>query len=154
MAHDDGVDFQPDEVELSDPSFEIEPPEASPTEAAITWRWATPSDLPALRVCHFQTEVEAGKELFLPDGPSGQRVIAVAEKNGRIVGGLFAEDSVIVTMVGLEQSVAKSAYDAVIQPLLTFARDEGTRVVEIRLPRGVHFDLETGAEAGPEKPTQ
>ena len=118
----------------------------------ITWRWATAADLPALRVCHFQSEVAAGKELFLPERSSGQRIIAVAERHGKIIGGLFAEDSVIVTMVGLEQSVAESAYEAVIHPLLTFVRNEGTRVVEVRLPRGVHFDLETGAEAGPEKP--
>src|SRR5579864_5682800 len=130
MANEDTVDFQPEPGDPGEPAFEIEPPEA-PAEAAITWRWATAADLPALRICHFQSEIEAGKELFLPDGPSGQRVIAVAEKNGQIVGGLFAEDSVIVTMVGLEQSVAKSAYDAVIHPLLTFARNEGTRVVEV-----------------------
>jgi hypothetical protein len=154
MAHDDGVDFQPDEVELSEPSFVVEPPEAGPAKAAITWRWASAADMPALRVCHFQSEVAAGEELYLPDQSSDQRIIAVAEKDGKIIGGLFAEDSVIVTMVGLEQSVAESAYEAVIHPLLTFVRNEGARLVEVRLPRGVKFDLETGAEAGPEKPTQ
>ena len=143
------VDFPGD---AGEPAFEIEPPKASPTEVAIAWRWATAADLPALRVCHFQSEVEAGKELFLPEQSSGQRIIAVAERDGKIIGGLFAEDSVIVTMVGLEQSAAESAYEAVIHPLLNFVRNEGTRVVEVRLPRGVHFDLETGAEAGPEKP--
>jgi hypothetical protein len=148
------VDFQSEPDDAGEPSFEIEPPNTPATEAAITWRWATAADIPALRVCHFQSEVEAGKELFLPNGPSGQRVIAVAEKDGKIIGGLFAEDSVIVTMIGLEQSVAKSAYDAVIQPLLAFARNEGTRLVEVRLPRGVHFDLQTGAEAVKHKPTQ
>jgi len=76
--------------------------------------------MPALRVCHFQSEVAAGKPLYLPDQPSDQRVIAVAEKGGQIIGGLLAEDSVVVTMIGLEQSVAQSAYDAVISTILAW----------------------------------
>jgi hypothetical protein len=123
-------------------------------DAPITWRWARPADMAALRVCHFQSEVAAGQPLYLPEQPSDQRVIAVAEKDGQIVGGLFAEDSVVVTMIGLEQSVAQSAYDAVIHLMLTVARSEGTRLVEIRLPTGEKFDLVTGVEAGQEKPTQ
>jgi hypothetical protein len=155
MANEDAVDFQPEPGDASEPSLEIEPREAPTTEAAITWRWATAADLPALRVCHFGAEVEAGEELYLPEQSSDQRIIAVAEQGGRIIGGLFAEDSIVVTMVGLEQSVAKSAYDEVIHPIvLTFARNEGTRLVEVRLPRGVKFDLQTGAELGQKKPTQ
>jgi hypothetical protein len=57
-------------------------------------------------------------------------------------------------MIGLEQSVAQSAYDAVIHLMLTVARSEGTRLVEIRLPTGEKFDLVTGVETGREKPTQ
>lgn len=148
MADEDSVDFQPEPVDPSKPSFVIEPPDVPPTEAAVSWRWATAADMPALRVCHFQSEVAAGQELYLHDRSSDQRVIAVAEKGGKIVGGLFAEDSVIVTIVGLEQSVAKSAYDAVITTILALARNEGTRLVEVRLPCGVKFDLQTGAEAG------
>jgi hypothetical protein len=155
MSREDTADFQPEPDSPGEPSFEIEPPGTSPTEAAITWRWATAADLPALRVCHFRAEVEAGDELYLPEQSTDQRIIAVAEQDGRIIGGLFAEDSIVVTMVGLEQSVAKSAYDAVIHPIiLTFARNEGTRLVEVRLPRGVKFDLQTGAELGQMKPTQ
>jgi len=132
--------FDSSEVELAD--------------APITWRWGRAADMPALRVCHFQSEVAAGKPLYLPDQPSDQRVIAVAEKGGQIIGGLLAEDSVVVTMIGLEQSVAQSAYDAVISTILAVARNEGTRLVEIRLPCGVKFDMQTGAERGRAKPTQ
>jgi hypothetical protein len=85
---------------------------------------------------------------------SDQRVIAVAEKGGQIIGGAILEDSVVVTMVGLEPSVAKSAYDAVISTILALARNEGTRLVEVRLPAGDKFDLQTGVEPEREKPTQ
>jgi hypothetical protein len=121
--------------------------------APITWRWARPADMAALRVCHFQSEVAAGQPLYLPEQPSDQRVIAVAEQGGKIIGGLVAEDSVVVTMIGSEPSVAQSAYD-VIHMMLTVARSEGTRLVEIRLPTGEKFDLATGVETGQEKPTQ
>jgi hypothetical protein len=154
MAHEDAVDLQPDAVDPSEPSFVVEPPEVEQAKAAITWRWANPADMLVLRVCHFQSEVMAGKELFLPDGLSDQTVIAVAERDGQIVGGLFAEDSVVVTMVGLERSAAESAYDAVIPTILALARSQGTRLVEVKLPAGVHFDLQTGAEAAREKPPQ
>jgi hypothetical protein len=114
--------------------------------------------MPALRICHFQSEVAAGESLYLPEQSSDQRVIAVAEKDGKIVGGLFAEDSVIVTiivtMVGLEHGVAKSAYDSMIATILTLARNEGTRLVEVRLPAGDKFDLQTGVECARERPTQ
>jgi hypothetical protein len=129
-------------------------PRVRSRRAAIRWRWGRAADMPALRVCHFQSEEMAGKELYLPDQSSDQRVIAVAEKDGKIVGGLFAEDSVVVTMVGLERSVAESAYDAVIPAILMLARNEGTRLVEIRLPGEVKFDLQTGVEPEREKPTQ
>ena len=123
-------------------------------DAPITWRWARHADMAALRVCHFQSEVAAGQPLYLPEQPSDQRVIAVAEQGGKIIGGLVAEDSVVVTMIGSEPSVANSAYDAVIHTMLTVARREGTRLVEIRLPPGEKFDLATGVETGQEKPTQ
>jgi hypothetical protein len=58
------VDFQPEPGYAGEPSFEIQPPEAPATEAAIVWRWATAAHLPTLRVCHFQSEVEAGKEFY------------------------------------------------------------------------------------------
>ena len=121
--------------------------EAELAPAPITWRWGRPGDMAALRLCHFQSEVAAGEPLYLPEQPSDLRVIAVAEKGGQIVGGLFAEDSVVVTMIGSEPSVAQSAYDAVIHTMLTVARSEGTRLVEIRLPTGEKFDLAGGAEA-------
>jgi hypothetical protein len=123
-------------------------------DAPITWRWARPADMAALRVCHFQSEVAAGQPLYLPEQPSDQRVIAVAEQGGKIIGGLVAEDSVVVTMIGSEPSVAQSAYDAVIHMMLTVARREGTRLVEIRLPTGEKFDLATGVETAQERPTQ
>jgi hypothetical protein len=128
--------------------------ELAATDAPTTWRWATAADMPALRIHHFQSEVAAGKSLYLPDQFSDQRVIAVAEKDGQIVGGLFAEDSIVLTMVGLERSVAESACDAVIPTILTLARNEGTRLVEVRLPGEVKFDLQTGVEPEREKPTQ
>ena len=155
MSREDTADFQPEPDNPGEPSFEIKPTGAPPTEAAITWRWANAADLPALRVCHFGAEVEAGEELYLPEQSSDQRIIAVAEQDGRIIGGLFAEDSIVVTMVGLEQGVAESAYGSVIHPIiLSHARNEGTRLVEVRLPRGIKFDLQTGAELGQEKPPQ
>jgi hypothetical protein len=123
-------------------------------DAPITWRWATASDMPALRIHHFQSEVAAGKPLYLPNQFSDQRVVAVAEQGGRIIGGLFAEDSIVVTMVGLERSVAESAYDAVLAAIISLARNEGTRLVEIRLPGELKFDLPTGVEPEREKPTQ
>jgi hypothetical protein len=154
QERDNESDFQPEAVDASESSFVVEPPDTPATEAAITWRWATAADMPALRICHFQSEVMAGQELYLPDRSSDQRVIAIAEKDGKVIGGLFAEDSVIVTMIGLERSVAESAYDSMIATILTLARNEGTRLVEVRLPCGVKFDLQTGAELGREKPTQ
>jgi hypothetical protein len=85
MSHEDGVDFQPEPSDHSEPSFAIEPPDVPPTEATVNWRWATAADMPALRVCHFQAEVEAGQELYLvaderpdremSDGPPGDGLI-------------------------------------------------------------------------------
>jgi len=123
-------------------------------DTPITWRWATAADMPALRIHHFKSEVAAGKALYLPDQFSDQRIIAVAEKDGQIIGGLFAEDSVVVTMVGLERMVAESAYHAVVPTILTLARNEGTRLVEIRLPNEGKCDLQTGVEPERKKPTQ
>jgi len=77
MADEDAVDFQPEAGDPNEPSFVIEPPDVPPAEAAVTWRWATAADMPALRVCHFQSEVAAGEELYLPDQSSDQRVIAL-----------------------------------------------------------------------------
>ena len=56
--------------------IEIEPPDVSPAEAAVTWRWATPADMPALRVCHFRAEVEAWPGAVSPRStirPKGHR---------------------------------------------------------------------------------
>ena len=58
-------------------------PESTAGEAEIAWWWANDADMEALRVCHFQAEVAAGKALYLPERPSDQRVIAVTRKDGK-----------------------------------------------------------------------
>jgi hypothetical protein len=152
MAHQDEVDFQPEAADPNEPSMVFDSDEVELADAPITWRWAKSVDMAALRICHFHSEVAAGKALYLPDQPSDQRTIAVAEKGGHIIGGAILEDAIAVTMIGMERSVAESAYDAVIPIILTLARNEGTRLVEVRLPAGDKFDLQTGVETGREKP--
>jgi hypothetical protein len=67
----------------------------------------------ALRPCHFESEVAADEPLYLPDQPSDQRTIAIAERGGRIIGGMLAEDSIAVTTIGLDPEVIESAAETV-----------------------------------------
>ena len=92
-SHD--VDFQP-EANLREPWFDLSEVELAP--APITWRWGRPADMAAMRLCHFQPEVAAGELLYLPEQPYDQRVIAVAEQDGQIVGGLFVVAEVAAEM--------------------------------------------------------
>lgn len=95
----------------------------------------------ALRLCHFQSEVVAGEPLYLPEQPSDQRRIFVAERGGQIIGGLLAEDSVVVTTIGLDPEVIESAAAGVIPAILSVARQEGTRFLHLSLPASLAATL-------------
>lgn len=72
------LDFQPEAIDPSEPSVVFDSSEVELADTAITWRWATATgDMMALRLFRFQSEMVAGKELFLPNQPSDQRVIAI-----------------------------------------------------------------------------
>ena len=108
--------------------------EVEVAEVPITWRWGRPADMAALRLCHFQSEVAAGEPLYLPELPSDQRTITVAERGGQLVGGILAEASITLTAIGLDPEVIESAADVVIPAILTVARQEGTRFLQLSLP--------------------
>jgi hypothetical protein len=107
-ASEQSVDVQAGAIEPSESPVVFDSSEVELAEAPITWRWARPADMAALRGCHFQSEVAAGQSLYLPDQPSDLRVIAVAEQGGKIIGGLVAEDSLVVTMIGSERKRMKN----------------------------------------------
>jgi len=100
-----------------------------------------PLTLAALRLCHFQSEVAAGEPLYLPDQPSDQRTIVVAERGGQIIGGILTEDSIAVTTIGLDSEVIESAADVVIPAILTVARQEKTRFLQLSLPASLAATL-------------
>jgi hypothetical protein len=125
----EGIDFQP-EVPVATDGSEAGPIDERPTE--ITWRWCTERDMPALQRLHFQAEIAAGRELYLPQlfFKGGDRpVIAVAEKNGQIIGGVIGEDSITTTLIGMDAEVLESAGEIIIPVLV----EKGARPLGIRL---------------------
>jgi hypothetical protein len=88
---------EPVRAELTPDSFTAQPeahvapddsePKPIAGEPEITWRWAAEADMPALQLLHFQAEIAVGKEMYLPE-LSFPGAIAVARKDGNIVGGL------------------------------------------------------------------
>src|SRR6266403_1060777 len=68
--------------------------EAKPIDGktGLTWRWAAEADMPVLELLNFEAEIEAGRGMFLPE-ISFPGAIAVCERNGKIIGGVFAEES-------------------------------------------------------------
>ena len=69
-ASEQAADFQPEAADPNEPAVAFNSSEVELAEGPITWRWARPADMAALRVCHFQSEVAAGQPLYLPEQPS------------------------------------------------------------------------------------
>jgi hypothetical protein len=152
MANEDTVDFRPDAVDPSEPSAVFDSSEVELAEAPITWRWGRPADMAALRLCHFQSEVAAGEPLYLPEQPSDQRTIAIAERGGRVIGGMLTEDSIAVTTIGLDPEVIESAAEVVIPAILTVARQEGTRFLQLSLPASLAATLGSASRGNSSQP--
>jgi hypothetical protein len=131
------VDFVPEEDVVPDDS---EPKPIEEKNAEITWRWATESDMPALQLIHFQAEIAAGMELHLPElsFPGG---IAIAQQDGKIVGGLVSEESVVVSLIGMDREVLKSAGEVVIPKIVDLASKEKKRFLHSSLPGHLAADL-------------
>lgn len=135
------VDFQPEAADPAEPLMVLDSSEVELAAAPITWRWGRPADMAALRLCHFRSEVAAGEPLYLPEQPSDQRTIAVAERDGQIIGGILTEDSIAVTTIGLDPEVIESAAAGVIPAILSVARQEGTRFLQLSLPASLAATL-------------
>src|SRR6266852_3973389 len=121
------LDFRPEtEAEIAHDGSE---PTAN-RGGEIIWRWGTAADIPALRLIRFRTEVASGRPMYLPEFICDERVIAVAERDGKIIGAAVAEDSVLVTLLGTDAEIAESAGKVIIPKILTRAREERTRLVE------------------------
>jgi len=122
--------------------------EPQPTE--ITWRWAIEKDVRALQLLHFQAEIASGREAFPANGQtiggvpelSFPGVIAVAEKNGQIIGGMSIEDSITATLIGVDAEVLESAGKVII-PLIVekVALRRGIRLLHSSLPTPFSADL-------------
>jgi hypothetical protein len=67
------INFQPEAIDPGEPPSVFDSNEVELAPAPITWRWARPADMAALRLCHFLSEVAAGEPLYLPDQPSDRR---------------------------------------------------------------------------------
>jgi hypothetical protein len=52
------------------------------------------------------------------------RVIAVAERDGKVLGGIMGEDSVLVSLIGTDPAVVESAGEWVTQIFVAQARKE------------------------------
>ena len=111
--------------------------------SAVTWRVATPADMAALRVIHFDAEVTSGQAVDLADRLFEAGDVLAAELDGKIIGGLLLEEAIIGTFLGLDRRIAESAGQHLIAKLLSVARDDGKRSVQIRFPRNVTLNLDT-----------
>jgi hypothetical protein len=175
---------EPSSAELTPDSFmaqqQTEPvasdgSEAKPIDgkADITWRWASRGDMEALRLHNFNAEMASGEAMYLPELPSNLRPIAVAAKDGKVVAGLMSEDSVVVTLIGMDPEVLESAGEVVIPILVAQARKERTRFLHCSLPTqlaatldgvlqkvgfkpvdGIQYRLDTGVEADEQDSTR
>lgn len=84
--------------------------EAGPIdEKLVSCRWCTEADMPALQRLHFEAEIASGEAMYLPDAASNFRVIAVAERGGKVIGGIMGEDSILISLIGMDSSVVESA---------------------------------------------
>jgi hypothetical protein len=150
----------------------IKSSDASPIVAGpISWRWGTQADMPALQRLNFEAEIASGEPIYLPERASTWRVIAVAEKDGKVLGGIMTEDSIVVSLIGLDPSVLESAGEWLAQIVVAQAQKESTRFlqssVSARLsasldgafqklgfkPVGTSYRLDTGVQAQ-EQPTR
>jgi hypothetical protein len=84
-ASEQAAAAQPEAIDPSESPVVFDSSEVQRAEEPITWRWTRPAAVAALRVSHFQPEVAAGQPLYVPEQPSDQRVIAVAERGGQII---------------------------------------------------------------------
>jgi hypothetical protein len=116
--------------------------EAAPIEpkTEITWRWASPGDMHALRLLN--AEMASAQTMYLPELPSDLRPIAAAAKGGNICGGLMSEDSVVVSLIGQDPAMIESAREVVIPILVAQARKERTRFLSLSLPKHLAATLD------------
>jgi hypothetical protein len=129
---------------------------SKPQPTEITWRWAIENDVRALQLLHFQAEIALGREVYLRElsfPANGQTiggvpelsfpgVIAVAEKDGQIIGGMSIEDSITATLIGMDAEVLESAGKVII-PLIVekVALRRGIRLLHSSLPTQFATDL-------------
>ena len=149
------------------PPFATDGGEAGPIDGKpISWRWCTGADMPALQRLNFDAEIASGEQIYLPIAASNLRVIAVAERDGKVLGGILTEDSVSVSLVGMDPAVVESAGEWMTQIFVAQARKERTRFSSLSLPKqlaatldavlqkvgfkpvdGIQYRLDTGIEA-------
>jgi hypothetical protein len=152
----------------------VEHGEAEPSEGKpVSWRWCTEADMPALQRLHFQAEIASGEAMYLPDAASNLRLIAVAERDGKVLGGIQLEDSIVVSLIGQDPSVIESAGEWMTQIIVAQARKERTRFLQSSVPArlvarlddalqkvgfkplvGTSYRLDTGIEADEKSSTR
>jgi hypothetical protein len=111
--------------------------------------------------------------IYLPNAASNLRVIAVAEKDGKVLGGILSEDSIVVSLIGQDPSVVESAGEWMTQIFVAQARKERTRFLQSSVPArlvarldealqkvgfkplvGTSYRLDTGIEAAEQDGTR
>jgi hypothetical protein len=70
------------------------------------WRWATAADLTALEVLNFTAEVTAAKTYTFRISSLTNGSWLTLKRDGKIVGGLFAEDAVVVIFAGYPSNLS------------------------------------------------
>ena len=100
----------------------------------ISWRWCTEADMGVLQRLHFQAEIASGEAMYLPKAASNLRVIAVAERDGKVLGGIMSEDSIAVSLIGMDPAVVESAGEWMTQIFVAQAHKERTRFLQSSVP--------------------
>jgi hypothetical protein len=142
-------------------------------EKSVSWRWCTEADMPALQRLNFDAEIASSEPIYLPKAASNLRIIAVAERDGKVLGGIQVEDSIVVSLIGQDPSVMESAGEWMTQIIVAQARKERTRFLQSSVPArlvarlddalqkvgfkplmGTSYRLDTGIEADEKSSTR
>jgi hypothetical protein len=113
------------------------------TAQPVLWRQATRADAAALNLLQFETEIASGQAVYFSDELFESGDVLVADVDGRIVGGMFFEEALVATFVGLDKKVAESAGKELIGKALLLAGRAGSQLVQVRFPRNVTLNLHT-----------